>query len=92
MHRVNHCCPAANSVSGKGGKNVTDGPYTEGKELVGGYFIVNANNYDEAVAIAQRLSHIWSGWNRAGTPGAENGYVKSRQPGVWSHESIVNMS
>ena len=29
---------------------VTDGPYTEGKEVVGGYFIVNANNYDEAIA------------------------------------------
>jgi hypothetical protein len=30
---------------------VTDGPYTEGKEVVGGYFIVNANNYDEAIAV-----------------------------------------
>jgi hypothetical protein len=30
---------------------ITDGPYTEGKEVVGGYFIVNANNYDEAIAI-----------------------------------------
>ena len=28
---------------------VTDGPYTEGKEIVGGYFIINAENYDEAV-------------------------------------------
>lgn len=30
---------------------VTDGPYTEGKELVGGYFIINAADYDEAVAL-----------------------------------------
>jgi hypothetical protein len=30
---------------------VTDGPYTEGKEIVGGYFIVNANTYDEAIAL-----------------------------------------
>ena len=30
---------------------VTDGPYTEGKEVVGGYFIVNARDYDDAVAI-----------------------------------------
>lgn len=36
----------------KGGvKNATDGPYTEGKEIVGGYFIVNAKDYDEAVAL-----------------------------------------
>ncbi len=30
--------------------SVTDGPYTEGKEVVGGFFVINANNYDEAVA------------------------------------------
>ncbi|MDQ3278967.1 MAG: YciI family protein [Bacteroidota bacterium] len=32
---------------------VTDGPYTEGKEVVGGYFIINATNMDEAVAECQ---------------------------------------
>jgi hypothetical protein len=30
---------------------ITDGPYTEGKEVIGGFFIVNAANYDEAVAL-----------------------------------------
>ena len=30
--------------------SVTDGPYTEGKEVVAGYFIINANSYDDAVA------------------------------------------
>ena len=32
---------------------VTDGPYTEGKEVVGGYFIVNADSMEEAVQIAK---------------------------------------
>lgn len=32
-------------------KNVTDGPFTEGKEIVGGYFIVNAADYDDAIAL-----------------------------------------
>jgi hypothetical protein len=32
---------------------VTDGPYTEIKELIGGYSIINAESYDEAVAIAK---------------------------------------
>jgi hypothetical protein len=32
-------------------KTVTDGPYTEGKEIIGGYFIVNAADYNEAVAL-----------------------------------------
>ena len=30
---------------------VTDGPYTEGKEIVGGFFIVNAAGYEEAVKL-----------------------------------------
>ena len=34
-------------------KTVTDGPYTEGKEVVGGYFVVNAGNMEEAVDIAK---------------------------------------
>ncbi|MBL7733484.1 MAG: hypothetical protein JNM88_20110 [Chitinophagaceae bacterium] len=42
--------PGGKLVSGSA-SNVTDGPYTEGKEIVGGYFIVNAASYDEAVAI-----------------------------------------
>ena len=28
---------------------VTDGPYTEGKEVVGGFFVINANNMQEAL-------------------------------------------
>lgn len=32
-------------------KTVTDGPFTEGKEIIGGYFIVNAADYDEAVSL-----------------------------------------
>lgn len=35
----------------KGVRSVTDGPFTEGKEVVGGYFIVNARDYDEAVSL-----------------------------------------
>lgn len=32
-------------------KGVTDGPYAEGKEVVGGYFIIKAESYDEAVGL-----------------------------------------
>jgi hypothetical protein len=34
-------------------KTVTDGPYTEGKEIVGGYFIIKADNIEEAVKISK---------------------------------------
>ena len=36
-----------------GGKTrITDGPYTEGKEVVGGLFIIEADSQDEALRIA----------------------------------------
>jgi hypothetical protein len=39
------------------GSAVTDGPYTESKEVVGGYFIVRAENYDAAVQLALTCPH-----------------------------------
>ena len=45
--------PGGKLVSGAGGKTVTDGPYTEGKEVVGGFFIIKAKDIDEAVAISK---------------------------------------
>jgi len=42
--------PGGKLVTGKNA--VTDGPYTEGKELVGGYFVINAATMDEAIAEA----------------------------------------
>ncbi len=35
------------------GTLITDGPYAEGKEIVGGYIIVNAADMDEAVEISK---------------------------------------
>ena len=37
----------------KGGQVVTDGPYTEGKEIVGGYTLVSAANLEEATELAK---------------------------------------
>lgn len=45
--------PGGKLISGKGGKSITDGPYTEGKEIVGGFFIVNAKDMDEAIALTK---------------------------------------
>ena len=35
------------------GNVITDGPYMEGKEMIGGYLIVKANSLDEALSMAQ---------------------------------------
>src|SRR4051812_49759652 len=36
---------------------VHDGPFTEGKEVIGGLFIIQAAGFDEAVAIARTCPH-----------------------------------
>jgi len=40
-------------VSGKNGRVVSDGPFAESKETIGGYFLLKVNSLDEAVAIAK---------------------------------------
>jgi len=39
----------------------TDGPFTEGKELVGGYFIVNAADYNDAINLCEGYPDFESG-------------------------------
>jgi len=41
--------------------SVTDGPYSESQEILGGFFMIEAANYDEAVAIAQTCPHLVDG-------------------------------
>lgn len=41
-------------VSGKGGRTVADGPFAESKEAIGGYFLVQVADLDEAVEIARQ--------------------------------------
>jgi len=45
--------PEGKIVSGKNGRVVSDGPFAESKETIGGYFLLKVNTFDEAVAIAQ---------------------------------------
>ncbi len=46
----------ATSVRVREGKRVvTDGPFAETKEQLGGYFLIEARDLDEAIAIAARI-------------------------------------
>jgi len=65
----------ATSVKVREGKRlVTDGPFAETREQLGGYFLVDANDLDEAISIAAQI------------PGARRGTVEIRPvmeiPGV----------
>ncbi len=44
-----------------GGVAVTDGPFGESKEVIGGYFLINAGDYAEAAEIAESCPHIGFG-------------------------------
>ena len=46
---------------------VTDGPFTETKEVIAGFFLIEANDMKEAVEIAGRAPHL------------KNGFVEVRQ-------------
>ncbi|PYX90695.1 MAG: hypothetical protein DMG68_00950 [Acidobacteria bacterium] len=57
----------ATSVQVRDGKRlVTDGPFAETREQLGGYFMVEAKNLDEAIEIAGKI------------PGARKGTVEIR--------------
>jgi hypothetical protein len=38
--------------------SVTDGPFTETTEVLGGYFLIEADNYAAATAIAETCPHL----------------------------------
>ncbi|MGA8261016.1 MAG: YciI family protein [Arenicellales bacterium] len=57
----------ASTVRVRGGKVlVTDGPFVETKEQLGGYFVIEARDLDEALQVASRI------------PGAKIGCVEVR--------------
>jgi hypothetical protein len=62
-----HPVASATSVRVRGGKRqVTDGPFAETREQLGGFFLVDAANLDEAIEIAGRI------------PGAKKGTIEVR--------------
>ncbi|MBO6622243.1 MAG: hypothetical protein JJ892_13800 [Balneola sp.] len=54
--------PHAKSVKGKD-KVVTDGPYIESKELVSGFYILNAESLDEATELSKGCPVLRLGGN-----------------------------
>jgi hypothetical protein len=62
-----HPTATATSIRVRDGKRlVTDGPFAETREQLGGYYLVDAKNLDEAIGIAERI------------PGARFGTIEIR--------------
>jgi hypothetical protein len=51
-----HPVATATSLRVREGKRlITDGPFAETREQLGGYYLVDAGNLDEAIAIAEKI-------------------------------------
>ena len=48
-------------VSGANGRTIVDGPFAESKEAVGGYFLLQVDTFEEAVAIAKHCPGLVHG-------------------------------
>lgn len=62
--KVEHARPlelGGRVVSGPAGERVTDGPYAEGKEVIGGYFFLTVADIDEATHIAKQCPGLQLG-------------------------------
>jgi hypothetical protein len=57
-----HSVATATSVRVRDGKRqVTDGPFAETREQLGGYFLIDAQDLDEAISIAGRIPGVRKG-------------------------------
>ena len=86
-----HPTSMATSVRVRDGKRfVTDGPFAETREQLGGYFLINANDLDEAIGIAARMPMACQGTvasrpvlEVAGLPTGERPRRAQRPCGSW---------
>jgi hypothetical protein len=46
------------SAGPSSGMRITDGPFAESKEVIGGYFMVNADSYEDAVELCRDCPHL----------------------------------
>ncbi|MGB9474644.1 MAG: YciI family protein, partial [Candidatus Udaeobacter sp.] len=59
------------TVSSKNGRIVSDGPFAESKEAIGGYLILNVETLEEAIAIAKSSPNLAYGTSIEVRPVAE---------------------
>jgi len=77
-------------VSGKGGRTVADGPFAESKEAIGGYFLLQVADLDEAVEIARQCPILEYGSTVEVRPVAES-CPTAQQHGIKTYVRPVPM-
>jgi hypothetical protein len=79
----------AATVSGKNGRIVSDGPFAESKEAIGGYLILNVETLEEAIAIAKSSPNLAYGTSIEVRPVAEECPVDVRARELAREEQLV---
>jgi hypothetical protein len=60
-HRLAPTTMSTSLRAGTAGRpTVTDGPFLETKEVLGGYYLLEAADLDEAIAVAGQLPEVWA--------------------------------
>ncbi len=72
-------------VSSRTGRTVSDGPFAESKEAIGGYFLLQVDSIDEAVEIAKQCPGLDYGIDVEVRPVAEQCAARARANEALAH-------
>lgn len=77
-------------VSGKNGRSVSDGPFAESKEAIGGYLLLQVDSLQEAIAIAKSNPVLAFGTTIEVRPVAEECPLDARARQIARKEQLAN--
>ena len=78
-------------VSGSNGRFLTDGPFAESKEAIGGYLVLDVETMDEAIAIAQSSPGLAYGGSIEVRPVAEECPLDARERELAREEQLATV-
>jgi len=78
------------TVFGKNGRLVSDGPFAESKEAIGGYLLLNVETIEEAIAIAQSSPALAYGTSIEVRPVADECPLDIRARELARQEQLAN--
>jgi hypothetical protein len=78
-------------VSGSNGKFVTDGPFAESKEAIGGYLVLDVETMDEAISIAQSSPGLAYGGSIEVRPVADECPLDARERELAREEQLATV-
>ena len=78
------------TVSGKNGRLVSDGPFAESKEAIGGYLVLDVETIEEAIAIAQSSPSLAYGTSIEVRPVGEECPLDVRARELAREEQLAN--